>query len=145
VQAGLAEFERRGAQLVAVGQGSGQETAHYCGQIAKGFPCLGDPERAGYRELGLRRGSWWTTVLKPFVTEPRESFRLVRSADLAASQLEASDVLQMGGVAVVDTKGVLRALHVAETTADMPTNDEIFAALTRLESREKAERESRES
>jgi hypothetical protein len=132
VTSGLEEFERRGAQLVAVGQGSEAETARYCSEHAQGFPCLGDPERAGYRALGLARGGWWSTVLKPFVTDTRESLRLVRNADLAASQLESSDVLQMGGVAIVDRDGVMRFLHVAETTADIPSNPEIYAALDGL-------------
>ena len=129
---GLDEFERRDAQLVAVGQGTEEEAARYCADHARGFPCLGDPKRSGYRALGLARGSWWSTVLKPFLTDTRESFRLVRSADLAASQLESSDVLQMGGVAIVDREGVMRFLHVAETPADIPTNLEIFEALDRL-------------
>lgn len=129
---GLAEFEKRGARLVAVGQGSEEETARYCGEYARGFPCLGDPDRSSYRALGLRRGDWWSVVVKPFFTDTRESLRLVRNADLGASQLEASDVLQLGGVAIVDRAGVLRFLHVAETTADIPSNEEICAALDAL-------------
>jgi hypothetical protein len=135
VQEGLEEFQRLGAKLVAVGQGTEEEAAHYCGKVASGFPCVGDPQRSGYRAFALRRGTWWGSVLKPFVTATRESLRLVRSADLAASQLDSSDVLQMGGVAIVDEDGVLRALHVAETTADMPSNAEIFTALAALPAR----------
>ena len=132
MQGGLEEFRRRGVQLVAVGQGSEDEVAHYCGKHASGFPCLGDPDRSGYRALGLRRGSAWSIMMKPFFTDPLESLRLIGSADLKASQLKSSDVLQMGGVAIVDSTGTLRFLHVAEATADMPSNDEIFTALERL-------------
>lgn len=134
MQAGLEELKRRGVQLVAVGQGSEEEAAHYCGRYASGFPCLGDPDRSSYRSLGLARGSWWSTVVKPFVTDTRESLRLVRRADLRASQLEATDVLQLGGVAIVDSEGALRFLHVAETPADIPSNEEIFAALDAIAS-----------
>lgn len=133
VRRGLEAFQRRGARLVAVGQGNEEEVARYCSRYASGVPCLGDPQRAGYRALALKRGSWWSTVVKPFFTDPRESFRLVRNADLAASQLEASDVLQLGGVAIFDRGGVLRFLHVAETTADIPSNAEICAALDELD------------
>ena len=132
MRGGLAEFERRGARLFAVGQGSEAEVVRYCTPLASGVTCLGDPERAGYRALALQRGSWWTTVVKPFLTDPAESFRLVRNADLAASRLAASDVLQLGGVAIVDGAGVLRFLHVAQTTADIPSNAEICAALDEL-------------
>lgn len=134
MQSGLAEFEARGAQLVAVGQGSEEEAGRYCAEYASGFPCLGDPDRTSYKHLGLERGDWWTTVVKPFFTDTRESVRLVRSADLAASQLDASDVLQLGGVAIVDREGVLRYLHVAKTTADLPPNEEMFGALDALAS-----------
>ena len=132
MQEALGEFEKRGARLVAVGQGTEEEAAEYCGRWASGFPCLGDPDRSSYRALDLARGSWWKTVVKPFFTDTRESLRLIRKADLRASQLESSDVLQLGGVAIVDAGGVLRFLHVAETTADMPSNDEILAALDAL-------------
>jgi peroxiredoxin len=132
VQRALRDFERRGAQLVAVGQGSEEEAAHYCGQYASGFPCLGDPSRASYELLGLKRGGWWSIVVKPFLTDTRESLRLIRDADLEASRLESTDVLQLGGVAIVDREGVLRFLHVAESTDDMPSNDEILAALDTL-------------
>ena len=134
MQSGLEEFQRRGVNLVAVGQGTEEEAAHYCGKYAAGFPCLGDPDRSSYRALGLGRGDWWSIVVKPFFTDTRESVRLIRQADLGASQLEATDVLQLGGVAIVDSQGVLRFLHVAETTADIPTNEEIFTALDALAS-----------
>lgn len=132
MRSGLEEFRRRGAQLVAVGQGTEDEAEHYCAGYASGFPCLGDPDRSSYRALGLARGDWWSTVVKPFFTETRESLRRVRDADLGASQLRATDVLQLGGVAIVDAAGALRFLHVAETTADIPSNEEIFAALDAL-------------
>ena len=134
VQSGLEEFQRRGVQLVAVGQGTEEEAAHYCGRYSSGFPCLGDPDRSSYRALGLARGEWWSMVIKPFFTDTRESLRLIRQADLRASQLDATDVLQLGGVAIVDRDGVLRFLHVAGTPADIPSNEEIFAALDALPS-----------
>jgi hypothetical protein len=135
VQGGLEDFRRRGAQLVAVGQGTEEEAGHHCAKYAAGFPCLGDPGRAGYRAFGLRRGSWWSVVVRPFFADTAESLRLIRRADLAASQLPSSDVLQMGGVAIVDRAGRLRFLHVAQTTADLPSNAEICEALDRLPSR----------
>ena len=132
MQGGLEEFRRRGAQLVAVGQGTEEEAGHYCAKFASGFPCLGDPDRSGYRALSLKRGSWWSTVFRPFFTAPAESLRLIRNADLGASRLPSSDVLQLGGVAIVDRRGRLRFLHVAQTTADIPSNAQICAALDRL-------------
>jgi len=132
VQGALEEFQRRGARLVAVGQGTEDEAAHYCGKYAPGVPCLGDPDRSSYKALGLGRGKWWSMVVTPLWTDTRVAVQRIRRADLRASQLDASDVLQLGGVAIVDREGVLRFLHVAETTDDIPSNDEIFAALDSL-------------
>ena len=67
MQAGLEEFQRRGVQLVAVGQGTEEEAAHYCGRYSSGFPCLGDPDRSSYRALGLVRSEWWSMVVVPLI------------------------------------------------------------------------------
>jgi hypothetical protein len=134
VREALPEIERRGAQLVAVGQGTEEEVAHYCGEYASGFPCLGDPSRSSYQLLGLKRGGWWSVVVRPFLTDTRKSLGLIREADLAASRLESTDVLQLGGVAIVDRAGTLRFLHVAESTDDIPANEDILAALDALAS-----------
>ncbi len=68
MQADLGEFERRGVRVVAVGQGTAEEAAHYCEKAGAGFPCVGDPRREGYRALALPRGTWWSVVLRSLVT-----------------------------------------------------------------------------
>ena len=133
MQKNLEEFQRRDVAVVAIGQGTGEQAAHYCGRANAGFPCLGDPERQGYRSLGLSRGTWWSVVFRALVTRPIDTLGQIAKADLAASRLEASDVLQLGGVAIVAKGGRLRFLHVAESPEDIPSNDEIFGALDLLE------------
>lgn len=133
MQADLGEFRRRNVAVVAIGQGTGEQAAHYCNRAQAGFPCLGDPARSGYRALGLARGSWWSVVLRALVTRPVDTLRQIAKADLAASRLEASDVLQLSGVAIVAQGGELRFLHVAESPEDIPANREIFRALDLME------------
>ena len=132
VQADLEEFDRRGVRLVAVGQGTGDEAAHYCGKLGASFPCLGDPDRSAYQGLALRRGTWWSVVGKALLTQPAETIRRIRDADLEAARLAATDVLQLGGVAIVEQGGTMRFLHVAESPDDIPPNAEIFSALDQL-------------
>ena len=71
-------------------------------------------------------------MLRSLVTRPVETLRRIGDADLSAAQLPASDVLQLGGVAIVDAGGTLRYLHVAESPEDIPPNSEVFGALDRL-------------
>ena len=132
MQSELDGFRQRGASVVAVGQGTAEEAAHYCEKAGAEFPCIGDAGREAYRVLSLKRGSWWTVMLRSMLTKPLESFAQIRNADLAASQLAASDVLQLGGVAIVRRGGALSFLHVAEAPDDIPSNASVFDALDRM-------------
>ena len=72
-------------------------------------------------------------MLRSMITNPLDSLEKMRHADLAASQLEASDVLQLGGVTIFRRGGELAFLHVAQAPDDIPSNAEVFAALEELE------------
>lgn len=70
--------------------------------------------------------------MKDLIVHPVESITLIKQADLKAAALKASDPLQLGGMAIVDRSGTLRYRHIAETTDDMPSNEEILHALEEL-------------
>jgi len=127
VQEQRARFEERGLRVIAVGQGTGPEARSYCEKWGVDYPCLGDPGRRGYAALGLTRGNWWTILLRSLVTQPVQTVRKTLEADLEGARLEASDVFQLGGVALVDAQGTLRALHRAESPEDMPSVEEVLA------------------
>lgn len=133
MQSELSGFRERRACVVAVGQGTTEEAAHYCGRAGAEFPCVGDAAREAYRALSLPRGGVWSVMLRSMITNPFLSFARIKNADLAASQLEASDVLQLGGVAIVARGGALRFLHVAAATDDIPSNADVFASLESLD------------
>ena len=132
VQGEIEGYEARGAQVIAIGQGTGDEAAHYCGKAGAEFDCLGDPEKEAYQLNGLERGSWWSVMLKDMIVHPVESVSLIAQADLKAAQLPASDPLQLGGVAIVDREGVVQYRHIARRPDDVPSNQEIFDALDRM-------------
>ena len=132
MQSELGEFEARDAQVVAVGQGSGEQAAHYCDKAEATFPCLGDPERAGYRSVGFERGTWWSVAIRDLITNPVESISLVAKADFEAAALPASDPLQLGGLIIVDRDGMLRYRHPAKKPDDLPENAEILRALDEI-------------
>lgn len=126
------EFEKRGARVLALGQGTGDEAAEVCRGVGTGFDCLGDPDKRAYAAFQLPRGGWWSVVAKPFVAEPGVSFDRLRRASLKGSLMAHTDVLQLPGVAIVDAAGVVRHLHRAQKTDDLPDAAEILAQLDRI-------------
>ncbi len=127
-----AEIEKRGARVVAITQGTGSEAAEFCAKQGTDYPCLGDPDKAAYALFGLTRGSWWNVALKGFVDDPRLAVRRIANASLAGSMMPHSDVLQLGGVAIIDRDGVVRSLHRARQPDDLPPVPEWIAELDRL-------------
>ena len=127
------DFEARGAQVVAVGQGTGEEAARIGRSLALPFRCLGDPGKQAYRAFGLTRDGWWNVTAKPFLEDPRLAFDRIRNASLKGSLMRHSDVLQLGGVAMVDRHGILRYLHRSRKVDDFPATSAVLAELDLLE------------
>ncbi len=134
VQKEYAGYAERGAHVVAIGQGTGEESAGFAQKWGISIPILGDTNGSAYTAYGMHRGSWWTVVLRALVTQPLETMTLIAKADMAGAALPAADVLRLPGVAIVDRGGALRFVHRAEDTADMPSNAEVFAHLETLAS-----------
>lgn len=128
-----AEFRARGARVVAIGQGTGDEAAGFCREAGSDFDCLGDPHKRVYRAFALPRAGWWQVTAQPFLEDPRLAFDRIRRASLKGSLMKHSDVLQLPGVAIVDRRGVIRYLHRASRTDDLPSAPEILEQLDRLE------------
>jgi len=132
VQGHVAEFRRRGVRVAAVGQATGDEAARYGRMAQAEFACLGDPGRKAYRGFGLGRSDWWSMLVKPFLEAPALAWSRIRNANLAGARLEHSDVKQLGGVAILDSQGVVRYLHRSQRTEDYPPTPEVLAELDRL-------------
>ena len=126
------EFEARGAQVVCVGQGTGDEAARFCREEGVESPCLGDPGRESYAAFGLSRDGWWNVTARPFLEEPALAWSRIRRASLKGSLRKYTDVLQLGGVAIVDGEGLLRYLHASRKTDDLPPTTDLLAALDGL-------------
>jgi len=129
VQGRLGEFEQRGAQVIAVGQGTGAEAAAAARRHRITYPCLGDPGHESYRRLGLGRTGWFGLTLAPFFEDPRGAFSNLKRADLKASANPRSDVRRLGGAMAIDGAGRVRFLHRSATTTDVPSTDALLAAL----------------
>ena len=121
----------RGAQVVAIGQGTGGEAARVCARLGVTYPCLGDPEKVSYRAYGLRRGGWREIVVDPI----RAGNRAIRAGcrvSLRGAFMRHSDWFQLPGVAVIDRAGIVRYLHRALHSGDLPRVETVVAALARI-------------
>jgi hypothetical protein len=132
VQSHHAEFEARGARVVAVAQGSGDEADAFCRDLCTDYPCLGDPHKDVYGLFSLPRASWWNVTVAPFLEEPGLAFSRIQNASLKGSLMRHSDVLQLGGVVIADRAGTVRYLHRAKKTDDLPPATAILAELDRI-------------
>ena len=132
VQGHHAEIQARGARVVAVGQGTGDESASFCHGLGVEFPCMGDPEKQAYRAFELPRDGWWNVTAKPFLEDAKLAWSRIRHASLKGSMMQHTDVLQLGGVAIVDRQGIVRFLHRSTRTDDLPDTADVIAQLDRL-------------
>ena len=120
-----------GAQVVAIGQGTAAEAGRICGRMGIDFPCLGDPEKTSYRAYGLRRAGWREIILDP-MREGSAAMKAGYKVSIAGSLMRHSDWFQLPGVAIVDTDGIVRWLHQAQHSGDIPAPLTVVAALTQL-------------
>lgn len=128
VQNELDRFNSQRIQVVAIGQGSGQEARLYAEKWGVEFPVLGDPKRAAYKAFGLLGSNWTNLFWSPLLREPRLTLSRLAAADFGGSVLKASDPLQLGGVAILDRQGIVQYLHRAQTADDNPSNDAVLEA-----------------
>ena len=132
MQEDLTAFEHSDVDVVAIGQGRGTEAATFAERWGIHFPVLGDPSGEAYRAYGFTRGSLWSVMLRGMVTRPIESMQAIARADLRGAMLRSSDVMRLGGVAVVDRGGAIRFLHRAKEPADIPSSAQVLAAFDAL-------------
>ena len=131
MQRELGAIADRGAQVVAIGQGTADEAGRICAQMGVDYPCLGDPEKASYRAYGLRRAGWREIILDP-MREGSEAMKKGYKVSIRGSLMRHSDWFQLPGVAIVDREGVLRYLHRARHSGDIPAPAAVLAALDAL-------------
>ena len=125
-------FDARGASLVAIGQGTGEQATDFADRWGIDFPILGDPKASAYQAFGMLRGNWWSVLGRSLVTDPIETIRLTLQADMKGATLPAADVLRLPGAAIVEPGGTLRFVHKSQEPSDLATNAEILAALDSL-------------
>jgi len=122
-------FQRVGAVVVLIGQGSPEEGAGFCRRKHLPFPCLLDGDRSAYRAYGLRRRNL-AVVASPQIVAPFVRANL--NPETRQRGLEGGDFFQMPGTFVVDQAGTIRLTHRNRTIADSPPNQTLLDLLAGL-------------
>ena len=126
----------RGAEVVAIGQGTAEEAESMCRSAGVDFACIGDPQKDSYRAFGLPRVGSWARLL--FDRDALRAGREVRKrgdrfgVSIRGSLMAHSDWFQLPGLAIVDRTGIVRYYHRARHTADFPGGQPILQALEAL-------------
>jgi peroxiredoxin len=122
------QIDARGAQLVAIAQGTAAEAERYCAALGVTYRCLGDPRRESYSAFELPRGGWKAILLDP-MRAGNEAVHKGYKIGLRDSLRRHSDWFQLPGVAIVDRGGELRYLYRSKHSGDLPPLSALLAAL----------------
>jgi len=121
----------RGAEVVAIGQGTAEEAQRFCRQLGATYPCLGDPDKESYRAFGLPRGGLRAILLDP-LRAGNQAVRRGHRVSVRGSLMRHSDWFQLPGVAIVDRAGTLRYLYRSRHAGDLPPIVRVAATLDAL-------------
>ena len=83
----LSEFESRNVSVIAIGQSTGAEAAHYMRKWELELTCLGDVSGHAYAAFGMLRGNVWTVMLRAMLIAPIKSIGLTLQADRSGMML----------------------------------------------------------
>ena len=119
------KFERAGARLVAIGQGTPAQAAHFREQHKLDLPIYVDEGRESYKAAGTKIGTF-DELLGPRV--------VAKGAATAAKTgvVQGKTVghpAQLGGVLVVLPGDDIVYSHLANDAGDNPPNSEVLAAV----------------
>ncbi len=124
------EYDRytaAGLEIIAIGMGSPRRTAAFRRELRLPFPILSDPRRASYSAYGLLKMS------------------LRREASIASAMHFARNVarhggahepdqnmLQLGGIFVVDPQGIVRYAFRSARAHEYPTTEKLIRVASHL-------------
>jgi peroxiredoxin len=120
------EFERfrqAGAQVAVVTMGQPEQTRRFRKYLELPFVLLSDPEQTAYRAYHVRRGGF-LSIAGPSMWAAGLRSLLTRGAGPIIG-----DPYQLPGSFVIDRGGKIVLAHYSRTSADLPSNDELRAAL----------------
>ena len=120
------DFRRKGAEVVAIGQGAPEMAADFKMKRKIPFPLLVDQERETYRAMELRKGSALDVFGPQVLAKGTLSF--VRG-NLQGLAPEGTSLRQLGGALIVDKGGRVLLSHESADASDNLPVDRLLEAL----------------
>ena len=117
-------FKRLGTRVVVVGLGTVEETATFKARFDVPFPMIADPQKRLFAAFRLKQAS--TGALFSVRTAIKGLSAMVKGHRMG---LPKGDVRQLPGVFIIDSNGLIRFSHFAQSPADHPTPDTLLAFL----------------
>lgn len=118
------EIGATGLSLAAVGIGEPKHAQRYCGTLAPSVTCLCNKTLEAYRAFGLKEGN----LLQ--LAGPQVFAAGARAVAGGSVQGETTgNAFMLGGVFVVDQRGVIRFADYDEYAGDHPAFADILAAV----------------
>ncbi len=117
-------YDAAGLQIVLIGMGTPEQARQFQRSLALPFTILSDPGKQSYRAFGLTRRLNLARELNP-----QSLSRFVTDVARYGVARTDQDVMQLGGVFVVDRAGIVRFAFTALRASDRPSTDEIITAL----------------
>lgn len=118
------EFERRGANLAAIGLGDFVFARAFIQQTGIAFPLLVDEERKTYEAMDLKEAN----IFHLFRKDNRERRQEAKEAGFSQDGIKKNP-FQLGGAFVFGPGNVDRFAHIAETFSDNAKVSDLLAAL----------------
>ena len=130
----LPEFEGAGVRVACIVQGTPQEAEQLCGRHGMAEHCLGDPGKSSYRAMGFPKIRWRDILLPSADLRRRrqEAGAAGCGISVAGSLMKHSDVLQLGGAALIAPGGQVRWIHRSAHPGDLPRAAELLDVARRL-------------
>ena len=124
------EYDRytaAGLEIIAIGMGSPRRTAAFRRELKLPFPMLSDPRRVSYRAYGLLKMSI------------RREASIASAAHFARNVVRHGgarepdqNMLQLGGVFVVDPQGIVRYAFRSARAHEYPTAEQLIRVASHL-------------
>ena len=113
-------YTAAGLDIVAIGMGSPRRTAEFRQELKLPFPMLSDPRRVSYHAYGLLNMSIRREA--SIASAVHFARNMVRHG--GAHEPE-QDVIQLGGVFLVDREGIVRYAFRSARAHEYPTADDL--------------------
>lgn len=133
LRAAYPDFVERRAAVITISQGTPAQAAHFGNMFRIPFPILADPTRQAYRAYQVSEGtmSQFNPALAYNMAKQAVHGNLPGISDhmRAMTGSNGSSLAQLGGTFVIDQRGIIRYVHIADPVYAIPSVEELLAVV----------------